>query len=56
MKLLANVTKRRGDKVYKSYRVTLPRAKVEELDWEEGDELEATIEGDTLVLTGSGSK
>lgn len=50
MKLQANVTKRRGDKTYTTYRVTLPRDIVEDLGWEGGEDLTITRDGDTLVL------
>lgn len=51
MKLQANVTKQRGDKTYTTYRVTLPRAEVEDLGWQGGDDLTVTRDGDALVLT-----
>lgn len=50
VQLQKNVNRRVGDTTYYSWRVTLPSEKVEELGWEEGTELEATVEGDALLL------
>lgn len=51
---LQRVTNRaRGDKVYHKWQVTLPPDVVEALDWQPGDDLTATVDGDRLVVTRS---
>jgi len=51
MKLQKQVAyKRDGDKVQFKYVVTVPEQIVEELEWEEGSELTASVKGRNLVV------
>jgi bifunctional DNA-binding transcriptional regulator/antitoxin component of YhaV-PrlF toxin-antitoxin module len=38
------------EKTYHKYQVVLPADQVDELGWEQGDDLTAEIDGDALVL------
>lgn len=50
MKLESIITKRRKGKIYRSYRIILPKKLIEELKWKVGTELEARVEGKKLTI------
>mgnify|MGYP006304323551 CR=1 FL=1 len=50
VKLQKHLAMERGDKKYYKYELVLPSGKVKEVGWEEGEDLEAEVRGEKLVL------
>jgi antitoxin component of MazEF toxin-antitoxin module len=51
MKLLRQVSRKYGDTKYHKHWVIIPNDLIEKLGWDEGDELEADVKNDKLVMT-----
>lgn len=50
MKLLGQVSRKYKDQEYKKFWVVIPNKLIEKLGWKEGEELEADVKGDKLVI------
>jgi len=50
MKLQKQLSRKVKDKEYPKWVVTIPPSDVKKLNWEEGQELEASIKNDTIIL------
>lgn len=50
MKLQKQLSRKVGTKEYPKWVVTIPPNDIENMGWDEGDELEVQIKGDKLIL------
>jgi len=55
-KLQKQLSRRVGDKRYTKWVITIPREQVKRLGWASGDEIEAIVKDDKLVLIAKGSE
>jgi antitoxin component of MazEF toxin-antitoxin module len=51
MRLQKHFARKVGDKEYSKYVVVIPPEHIEELQWEEGQELEPEVKGRKLILS-----
>ena len=56
MRLQKHVTRKVGDKEYAKYVVVIPPEHIEQLEWEEGQELEPEVKGKKLLISPKGRK
>lgn len=56
MKLQRQLSRRVGGKEYPKWVVTIPPSQIAELGWHEGEELEAEVRGEALLLVPSNSR
>jgi bifunctional DNA-binding transcriptional regulator/antitoxin component of YhaV-PrlF toxin-antitoxin module len=51
MRLQKHLSRKVGNKEYTKYQVVIPSEHIEELGWEEGQELEPEVKGKKLVIS-----
>ncbi len=50
MRLQKQLSKKIGDKEYAKYVIVVPPKTIDKLKWKEGEELEAEVKGDKLII------
>ncbi len=51
MRLQKHITRKVGNKEYAKYVVVIPPEHIDQLEWEEGQELEPEVKGKKLVIS-----
>ena len=50
MRLLSQVSREYNDKKYEKFWVVIPNKLIEKLKWKKGEDLEAEVKGDKLII------
>lgn len=50
MKLLSQISREYGDKKYRKFWIIIPEKLIQELGWKTGEDLEAEVKGNKLLI------